>query len=425
MAYLEKVCECFDLKKYMRFNSTVTSTIWNEATGKWSVRVRQTQADGSTKDIEDVCDLLLHCTGVLGHPKMPNIPGLDRFKGKVIHTGQWDEAYQKEKWKGERVAVIGSGASSVQTVPSMQPYVKHMDIFVRTAVWFVAMASNNGTNIAYTETQKADFRKSKSALTAHARDFENQVNGNWKLFFSGSKVQEDAQAHFRARMASHIKDERLLKGFTPKFAVGCRRVTPGDPYMKAIQEPNVDVHFTGVKEITEKGLVGDDGIERKVDTIICATGFDVSYHPHYPVIGRNGIGLKDYFGDAPECYLGTTVPSFPNYIMYGGPTWPAMNGSALGPLNAICMYTVQAIKKMQIENIKAFAPRQEVTDAFNRHVQTFVKGTVWEEDCRSWYKNAETGKVFAIWPGSSLHYMQAIKTVRWEDYEITYHDGNP
>lgn len=93
-------------------------------------------------------------------------------------------------------------------------------------------------------------------------------------------------------MAEHIKDERLLEGFMPKFGVGCRRITPGDPYMKAIQEPNVDVHFTAVKSVTEDGVVGEDGVERKCDTIVCATGFDVSYRPRFPLVGKGGVDLK-------------------------------------------------------------------------------------------------------------------------------------
>ena len=97
---------------------------------------------------------------------------------------------------------------------------------------------------------------------------------------------------FADRMAEFIKDKRLLEGFTPKFGVGCRRITPGDPYMVAIQEENVDVHFTAVKEATEDGVVGADGVERKVDTIVCATGFDVSYRPRFPLVGRGGLDLK-------------------------------------------------------------------------------------------------------------------------------------
>ncbi|KAJ9621048.1 hypothetical protein H2204_012029 [Knufia peltigerae] len=306
----------------------------------------------------------------------------------------------------------------------MQPFVKHMDIFVRTAVWFVKLANNYGDNHAYTEDEKAGFRASKTALAAHASDIENQVNGDWNLFFAKSDAQKKAKEFFQKRMAEHIKDPRLLQGFTPTWAVGCRRVTPGDPYMRAIQEPNIDVHFTGVRRVSEFGVIGEDGVERKVDTIICATGYDVSYHPHHPVVGQNGITLEEQFGDAPECYLGITVPNFPNYVLYGGPTWPAMNGSALGPLLAVTKYAIQVIKKLQEENIRSLAPRQDVTDAFNAHVQEFVKRTVWKEDCRSWYKNADTGKVFAIWPGSSLHYMQTIRSPRYEDYHITYHAKN-
>jgi len=299
-----------------------------------------------------------------------------------------------------------------------------MDIFVRTAVWFVTMADNDGTNHPYKDEQKAVFAKDKKALAEHARYYENEINGDWRLFFANSKTQIDYRDHYTKRMANHIKDERLLRGFTPKWSLGCRRVTPGDPYMRAVQEPNVSVHFTGVSAITEDSLIGGDGIERKADTIICATGFDISYHPHIPIIGQDGLALKDKFGDDPECYLSITIPGFPNYILYGGPTFPAMNGSAMGPMLAISEYTVQIIKKMQTENIRSFAPRQDVTDKFNAHVKEFVKTSVWVDDCRSWYKNPETGKVFAIWPGSSLHFMQTIRTPRYEDYHINYHGDN-
>lgn len=299
-----------------------------------------------------------------------------------------------------------------------------MDIFVRTAVWFVKMADNYGTNHAYTEQEKAQFRSDKKSLAAHAESIEKKVNGDWNMFFSDSTAQEEARAFFKARMGEHIKDKRLLQGFTPNWAVGCRRVTPGDPYMKAIQEPNVDVHFTAVRRLTPEGVLGEDGIERKVDTVICATGYDVSYHPHFPVVGRGGLRLDEAFGSAPECYLGITIPDFPNYIIYGGPTWPVENGSALGPLLAVALYAVQIIKKMQAENVKSLVPRRDVTDKFNAHVQEFIKTSVWKEDCRSWYKDNKTGKVFAVWPGSSLHYMQTISSPRYEDYEITYHYDN-
>lgn len=306
----------------------------------------------------------------------------------------------------------------------MQPFAKHIDVFVRTGVWFVQIANNFGQNKEYTDEERKIFRNDPSALVAHAKDVEDQVNGLWGAFYSGTETQKMAQDIYGKRMAEHIKDERLLKGFTPKFGVGCRRITPGDPYMAAIQKENVDVHFTAVASCTEDGVVGEDGEERKVDTIICATGFDVSYKPKFELVGLNGTDLKEKWSKCPEGYLGLAIPDMPNMITFIGPTWPVENGSVMGPLGGVGDYTIKVIKKMQRENIKSFVPKQDVTDAFNEHAQEWIKHTVWKEDCRSWYKDNETGRVNAVWPGSSLHYMQAIETPRYEDYDIKYHARN-
>ena len=194
--------------------------------------------------------------------------------------------------------------------------------------------------------------------------------------------------------------------------------------MEAIQKPNVDVHFTPVTKITEDSVIGADDIERKVDTVVCATGFDVTYRPRFPVVGLHNEDLASKWKICPESYLGLTIPGFPNFITYIGPTWPVENGSVMGPLGSVADYALQVIKKMQGEGIKSFHPKQDVTDAFNAHVQEFVTHTVWKEECRSWYKNNETGRVNAIWPGSSLHYMEVIEHPRWEDYEIEYGGGD-
>ncbi|GAB7359378.1 hypothetical protein MBLNU230_g6029t1 [Neophaeotheca triangularis] len=423
--YLDKVCETFDLRKYMTFNTEVIGCWFNEEKGEWKVRLRETRAGQGPREYDDWCHLLLHATGLLNNFKWPNIPGLkDKFKGKVVHTADWPDEYQQEQWKNDTVAVIGSGASSVQTVPTMQPHAKHIDVFVRTGVWFVQFADNNGSNREYTEEEKENFRHDPKTLVAHAKYIEDQVNGIWGGFYSGTEAQKQIADYFKQRMAEYIKDERLLRGFTPKFEVGCRRITPGDPYMKAIQEENVDVHFTPVVSATEDGVVGEDGVERKVDTIVCATGFDVSYKPRFPIVGNGGIDLKDKWNPYPEGYLGLAVPDFPNFLTFIGPTWPVENGSVMGPLSTVSEYAVQIIKKMQNENIKSWVPKQDVTDEFNQHAQEWIKHTVWKDECRSWYKDNDTGRVNAVWPGSSMHYQQVIDKPRYEDFDIRYHDRN-
>jgi cation diffusion facilitator CzcD-associated flavoprotein CzcO len=345
----------------MTFDTEVKGCYWNEEKGQWTVKLKQQKEGEQPREFEETCDLLLNGTGILNNFKWPDIPGLkEKFKGRVVHTARWPKDYQKEQWAKDRVAVIGSGASSIQTVPTMQPHAKHLDVFVRTAVWFVQIANNFGQNKEYDDKERSDFRKDPGALVAHAKDIEDQINGLWGTFYKGSEAQKMGQEMFRNRMAEFIKDKRLLDGFTPTFGVGCRRVTPGDPYMLAIQEENVDVHFTPVVSCTEDGVVGEDGTERKVDTVICATGFDVSYRPRFPIVGKNGIDLADKWKICPESYLGLAVPDFPNMLLFIGPTWPVENGSVMGPLHSVSDYALQVIKKMQNENIRSWVPRQDI-----------------------------------------------------------------
>ncbi|KKK22268.1 sterigmatocystin biosynthesis monooxygenase stcW [Aspergillus ochraceoroseus] len=426
-SYLDKVCTVFDLRKYMQFHTEVIECRWDDEKGQWKVRLRRQEPGQQPQEFDDYCHVLLNACGVLSNPKWPDIPGLhDRFQGRVIHTAGWPDDYREQQWKDDRVAVIGSGASSVQAVPGMQPHTAHLDVFVRTGVWFGVLAGNNGTQArVYSNDECAEFRKNPKTLVEHAKSIEAEVNGMWGAFYSDSMAQKMASGYFRKRMADIIKDEELLRGFTPTFGFGCRRITPGDPYMEAIQQPNVSVHFTAAERCTEEGVVGADGVERKVDTIVCATGFDNTYRPHFPIIGQHGIDLRDKWDKCPEAYLGLAVPGMPNYITFIGPSWPIQNGSVMAPLHSVSEYAIQFLKKMQNENIRSFAPRQDITDQFNDHVQEWVKHTVWKDDCRSWYKNNETGRVNAIWPGSSLHYQQVVDRPRYEDFEIRYFDSNP
>lgn len=142
-------------------------------------------------------------------------------------TARWPKDYQEEQWKNESIALIGSGASSVQTLPTMQPHVKHIDTFIRTPIWFISIAGNDGNSLPYGDEERIKFRKDIPEMLKHAKYLEDMINADWSMFFKDSPAQKYAKEHFAARMASMIKDERLLKGITPEFGVGCRRITPG------------------------------------------------------------------------------------------------------------------------------------------------------------------------------------------------------
>lgn len=157
-----------------------------------------------------------------------------------------------------------------------------------------------------------------------------------------------------------------------------------------MQEPNVDVHFSTVVKITEDSVIDSNGGVYKPDTIVCATGFDVSYKPRFPIVGRGGVDLREKWKTCPEAYLGLAVPDMPNFITFIGPSFPVENGSVMGPLGAVGNYAIKMIKKMQNEFIHSFEPKQDVTDAFNEHTQELLKDTVWTDDCRAWYKSMHT-----------------------------------
>lgn len=313
-------------------------------------------------------------------------------------------------------------------------------------MWFAPLVDDLPEEYVYSKEEMELFRRDPEQLVEHVKKFDTQLNRMWPAFFTGSALQQSVREKIEARMRQLIRDERLLQGqsvsrarhpttttnddfvgFTPQFAVGCRRITPGEAYLRAIQQPNVSVHFTPVTKIAPNGVIGGDGILREADTIICATGFDVSFRPRFPIVGKNGVCLSTLWrGDQPPCaYFGLTVPDMPNFMMQGGPPSPVQNGTPFGGFHAAAGYALHIIRKLQRENVRALQPKRDVVRAFVRHVDDYFAGTVFADACRSWYKDNETGRINAVWPGSALHYRKVLENPRWEDYEIEYRDeGN-
>ncbi|KAH7042232.1 hypothetical protein B0J12DRAFT_712700 [Macrophomina phaseolina] len=429
--YLDRVMKKLDLAKYMTFNSRVVEARFDEKKGTWEVKIQQTASDGTKKIFSDECDLLLGAVGILDRWEYPDIPGLKLFKGRVIHTAdrpKWDE-YTKDKWANDEIVVIGSGASAYQVVPGMQPHAKKVHSFLRTPAWFFTLPTEFGgesrpQGYKYTEEEKEMFSKDHNAMIRHSKANESMLMMLHHVMVKHNPAYYKARETLTQRTREWIKDDELFKKLIPTWSPGCRRVTPGDPFMVAIQEPNVDVHVTGVSRVDENGVYDDNGNYTACDTIVCATGFDVSYRPPFPLIGLEDYDLREAWSTVPAGYMGLMAAKIPNYLMYLGPNCPVENGSITGLMEGIVSYTLKVIKKMQHDNIRYFVPRQDATDEFNEHTQSWFKGTVWEENCNAWYKNRKTGRVDAIWPGSALHFRKAIEDPRWEDMEIKYHSRN-
>ena len=278
---------------------------------------------------------------------------------------------------------------------------------------------------ADTADRRQEFKTDTDALINYAKEIEGKLNTAMgiKAMMTSSAESKIVRDYFQKRMREHLHRDEIYEQLLPSFSPGCRRLTPGNPYMRAIQEHNVTLHRCAVSQVTPNSVIGSDGTEVEVDTIICATGFDVSYKPMFPVTGRNGVSLQKKWAVIPEGYMGLAVPDMPNYFVFQGPTFPVSNGSVMGPLQSVAEYIVQVVQKLQTDHLHSIVPKQDITDAFNEHAQTWIQGTCWaEKSCRSWYKNNETGRVNSVWPGSSLHYVESIKTPRYEHYDVRYRD---
>ncbi|KAJ5017462.1 FAD-binding monooxygenase [Colletotrichum sp. SAR 10_99] len=232
-----------------------------------------------------------------------------------------------------------------------------------------------------------------------------------------ASVQEKATEYMKDALGG---DERLCNAIIPKFPLGCRRLTPAVDYLWTLRKPNVRVVTDPIASIEAKGLRTETGELIEVDAIICATGFDVSFRPRFPILGRRG-NLQDLWTEGvPKSYMSCAVPDFPNYFMFLGPNAPIGHGSVFTITEHIAKYLVRIIKKCQTEGISAIAPQNSAFDELFEHTQTFMPRTAWSGNCISWFKGGTIdGPVTALHPGSRIHFFHMLESFRGEDWEYT------
>ncbi|GKT95034.1 hypothetical protein Ct61P_12884 [Colletotrichum tofieldiae] len=287
--YLKTVCRQFDLEKNISYNSKVVEARWQEEKGTWSVKVEGLDAMGEYES-----DILVNAGGILNNFQMPDIPGLSEFAGPVIHTAAWDD---KIDLVGKRVAIIGAGASAVQLLPAIQPLCSSVDIYIRTPSWIcppVGLPPGSVDNPSYTPAERHRFRKDAEYSLRMRKDMETEFNNMFAAFFKDSQEQNDMREEYRRYMTSLISDPDLQVQLIPSFEAGCRRINPSAPYLVALQKSNVHPVFDPITRIDENGVVltssekQQEGERRPVDILISATGFDTSFRPRFPIIGRAG-----------------------------------------------------------------------------------------------------------------------------------------
>jgi cation diffusion facilitator CzcD-associated flavoprotein CzcO len=180
--------------------------------------------------------------------------------------------------------------------------------------------------------------------------------------------------------------EELKSRIIPTWAPGCRPISPTDGYLEALVSDNVRPIFGNLNKVVPEGIVTEDGTLHKMDILMCTTGFKIAFKPGFRVINDTRKTIDEDWSNGPNLYMGVSAPRFPNYYTVVGPGATWSNGTLLPSIETTIEYSVKMMKKIQSEGIQSIAVKQEALD----DIYEFHKGTVWQEECRSWFKYTQT-----------------------------------
>lgn len=316
--------------------------------------------------------------------------------------------------------------------------VEHLYHWVRSPIWITpgfgqGWAGTNGANFEYTDAQKKYLEENPKKYLEYRKQLENELNMRFKFIIKGSPEAKAARKAAEAQMRSVLKDDkRLCDAIIPtNFNPGCRRPTPAPGYLEALVSDNTTVYTDSVKQITPAGFIDNTGTEHPVDVIICATGFDTTWVPRFPIINATGTDLRDFWAgtDNLTSYLSLGIPGFPNHFTFCGPYGPLGHGSFMPLIEVWTKYMLDVITKLQTENLKSLTPSARAAADFRQHADLFLKRTAWTSSCRSWFKQgrnggSEEGGQAVLYPGSRLHFLHLLERPRYEDYEFERWDEN-
>ncbi|MGW1869663.1 flavin-containing monooxygenase [Streptomyces mauvecolor] len=403
-AYLEHVADVFRLRPHIRLDHEVTMMRWDSDELWWEIEV----AHGATL----TADVVVSATGPLSDPKMPEIPGLASFPGKVFHSARWDHDYDL---RGKRVAMVGTGASAIQIVPSIQPDVARLTLFQRTPPWVMPRMDREITGAERWLHRQLPFTgAARRGLLWGIREL--QVSAFTKRPNELGLIESIAKSN----MARSIKDPALRAKLTPDYRIGCKRILLSSAYYPALAEPNVDVVASGLAEVRGSTVVAADGTEAEVDAIIFGTGFHVTDMPIADrVVGAEGHTLAESWKGGMQSLRGATAAGFPNWMTIIGPNTGLGNSSMILMIESQLAYMADYLRQLNVLGGRAaLAARPSAVGAWNRRVQERMKRTVWNTGgCTSWYLDA-AGRNTTVWPGTTSEFRRETREVDLAEYEV-------
>jgi 4-hydroxyacetophenone monooxygenase len=408
LAYFRECAHKHRLYERTSFNTELVSAEYAPGDAMWDVTLRDAQ--GATQRRR--YNVVISAVGQLNRPAIPKIPGLDGFRGTVVHTGAWQDGLQLA---GKRVAMIGSGASGMQVGPTIAPEVERLTIFQRSPNWIRSRPR-------YHETVGAGLQWVLSALPFYATWYRFQLfwansdalhhalqkQPGWPETSSISPANAELRVQWEQYMRDELHDEPALAAdVIPDYPPFGKRPLLNNNWFAMLRRPNVELVTDAVEQVDADAVVTRDGRRHPVDVIVLATGFQASrmLHPMH-VQGRAGTTVRALWGDEnPRAHLGITVPGFPNFfLLYGPNTNLGHGGSVIFHLEIQVRYVIGCLELLARTGSRAMECRQDVHDAYNARVDAAHDAMVWtHEGVRNWYKNSQ-GRVTTNSPWRIVDY---------------------
>lgn len=398
--YANHVADKYDLRRHMRFGVSVSKAHFDEEGNFWTLYPED--KDPITARI------LVLATGFLSQPHKPNIEGIERFKGKVIHTADWDEAYDLTD---KRVAVIGTGATAVQLIPTIAPKLKQLDVYQRTPIWVTPKVDAPIPTVVQKIFAKLPVTQKGARLISSGILETIMVAGvlhNEKLPLLTNTMERVCKAH----MARVIKDEALREKLTPTYSFGCKRPTFSNTYYPTFNRDNVELVTDSIAHIEENAIVTADGERREIDTLVLATGFDLweENFPAFEVVGRKQRNLGEWWrAQGFKAYQGVAIPGFPNLFSLASPY--AYNGlSFFSTIEGQMKHINRCLGEMIGREAATFEVTEDANDAFVAEMKEKVQKSLFiHGQCggsNSYYYN-QHGEATLLRPTSTISGMLA------------------
>lgn len=385
--------------EHIRFGQEVTSLDY--ADGRWTL------VTGT--GYSDVFDVVIAATGVLHHPNVPELPGLDTFEGSAFHSARWDHGVSLDD---RRVGVIGTGSSAVQITGALVDRVGHLDLFQRTPQWIMPV-----DNTPYDEAQRGAFRKDP-ALMAQAREGLGRAFAD---HFANAVIDADSPAMALIEQACQanldtVSDPGLREKLRPDYRAACKRLIASDSFYDAIQRPNASLVTEVIERVEPSGVRTADGELHELDVLVLATGFRVDrFLRPTGVRGRDGLRLDDVWAQRPSAHLALAVPGFPNLFLLNGPNGPVGNFSLIDVAELQLGYTIELLDLLRA-GAESVEPTAEAAEAFEAARVEATKNTVWVTGCRSWY--LDDRGIPAAWPWSIARFREMMQAPDLSQYRV-------